>query len=108
MIERIRPDKTIVMNLVPFPGTEVFAQARRDKLLVGGEPEKLYLADNRYFTNYDQVFLKPYALEIEDIRVFRDRCNQLLERQQRQRQDLADITEIRLSRGVAHANHSLV
>lgn len=59
MIEQIRPDKTIVMNLVPFPGTEVFQQALRDNLLVGVEPQRLYLADDRNFTNYDQVFRNP-------------------------------------------------
>lgn len=109
MIERIRPDKTILMNVVPFPGTAVYEQAVRDNLLIGGEPEKLYLADDRYFTNYDQVFLKPYALDIEDIRAFRERCNRLLEQQQSQRRTHStDITEIRLSQGVSHADHTLV
>lgn len=82
MIQRIQADKTIVMNLVPFPGTDVFDQAVRDELLVGVEPDKLYLADNRYFTNYDQIFLKPYALELDDIREFREKCNALLQEQQ--------------------------
>jgi anaerobic magnesium-protoporphyrin IX monomethyl ester cyclase len=82
MIQRIDTHKTIVMNLVPFPGTEVFAQAVKDELLVGVDQDKLYLADNRYFTNYDQIFLKPYALELDDIREFREKCNALLQEQQ--------------------------
>jgi len=82
MIQKINTHKTIVMNLVPFPGTEVFAQAVKDELLVGVEQDKLYLADNRYFTNYDQIFLKPYALELNDIRDFREKCNHLLQEQQ--------------------------
>lgn len=108
MIERIRPDKTIVMNLVPFPGTEVYEQALRDNLLVGGQPEKLYLADDRYFTNYDQVFLKPYALDVNDIRAFRSRCQRLLDRQQRERMVSMDVTEIRLAQGTPHVSHSCV
>jgi len=108
MIEQIRPDKTIVMNLVPFPGTEVFQQALRYNLLVGVEPQRLYLADDRYFTNVDQVFLKPYALEIEDIQAFRERCQRLLERQQRDRVCSLDVTEIRLSQGAKHASNSFV
>ena len=85
MIERIHADKTIVMNLVPFPGTAVFDQAAREGLLVGVEKDKLYLADDRYFTNYDQVFLKPYALEVEDLRQFRLKVGRLLEEQKRAR-----------------------
>jgi anaerobic magnesium-protoporphyrin IX monomethyl ester cyclase len=108
MIERIRPDKTLVMNLVPFPGTEVFAQALRDDLLVGGEPQQLYRADDRYFTNYDQVFLKPYALEVDEIRAFRRRCQRLLDRQQHERMASMDVTEIRLSQGAPDVSHSLV
>jgi len=85
MIQRINTHKTIVMNLVPFPGTDVFAQAIKDDLLVGVEQDSLYLAANRYFTNYDQIFLKPYALELDDIREFREKCdNLLLERQSAQ------------------------
>ncbi len=83
MIEQIQVDKTIVMNLVPFPGTETYRQAVRDNLLVGVSQEDLYLSNDRYFTNYDQIFLKPYALELEDIRSFRERCNRLLEKQRR-------------------------
>ena len=83
MIQRIHAHKTIVMNLVPFPGTEVFDQALRDDLLVGVEKDRLYLADDRYFTNYDQIFLKPYALELDDIREFREKCHDLLQGQQR-------------------------
>jgi anaerobic magnesium-protoporphyrin IX monomethyl ester cyclase len=82
MIQRINTHKTIVMNLVPFPGTDVFAQAVRDDLLVGVEQDSLYLADNRYFTNYDQIFLKPYALELDDIREFREKCSNLLQARQ--------------------------
>ena len=78
MIERIEAHKTIIMNLVPFPGTAVFQQAVRDHLLTGVDPERLYLANDRYFTNYDQIFLKPYALDCDEIGRFRERCDRLL------------------------------
>ena len=82
MIKNIRSDKTIVMNLVPFPGTAVYEQALRDDLLVDVQKDRLYLSDDRYFTNYDQIFLKPYNLKLEEMRQFRVKCIELLKNQQ--------------------------
>ncbi len=107
MIEKIRVDKTIVMNLVPFPGTETYRQAVRDNLLVGVPREDLYLSNDRYFTNYDQIFLKPYALELDDIRAFRQRVNRLLERQQQSRRHKNPnprIANLDLSQGKSHVD----
>ena len=107
MIERIQVDKTIVMNLVPFPGTETYRQAERDNLLVGVSQEDLYLSNDRYFTNYDQIFLKPYALELEELRAFRERCNRLLEKQRQQRRTPVQIGIANLDSfpGKHHVSH---
>jgi magnesium-protoporphyrin IX monomethyl ester (oxidative) cyclase len=78
MISEIDIDRVFLMNIVPFPGTEVFDQALRDGLLVDTDLEKLYLADDRYLTNYDKFFLKPYNLELEDLRRFREKCEDLI------------------------------
>jgi magnesium-protoporphyrin IX monomethyl ester (oxidative) cyclase len=77
MIKKIEVNRVFMMNVVPFPGTEVFAQARRDNLLVDTDPDKLYLADDRYLTNYDRFFLKPYKLELAQLKEFREKCEQL-------------------------------
>ena len=83
MIKKINVDRIYLHNIIPFPGTKVFEQALRDNLLVDLDPESLYKSEELYITNYDRVFIKPYALEIEDLRAFRKRCNTLIEEQQR-------------------------
>jgi len=80
MIKKIDANKTLVMNIVPFPGTKVFEQALRDNLLVDIDIKNLYNATDFYFTNYDRFFIKPYNLSIDDLRDFRKRCDDLLER----------------------------
>ena len=77
MIRDIEVNRVFLMNLVPFPSTEVFDQALKDNLLVDTNPETLYLADDRFFSNYDRIFLKPYALDIRDLHEFRAKCEKL-------------------------------
>ncbi len=79
MIKRVDAHKTLIMNIVPFPGTKVFEQASRDNLLVDVDVKNLYTATDFYFTNYDRFFIKPYNLSIDDLRGFRKRCDNLLE-----------------------------
>ncbi|MFH1351958.1 MAG: radical SAM protein [bacterium] len=78
MIRDINVDKVLLMNIVPFAGTEVFEQALRDGLLVDCVPENLYMAGDRYFTNYGRFFIKPYKLELDDLREFRKKCDDLI------------------------------
>lgn len=77
MILEIDVDRVFLMNLVPFPGTEVFDQGVRDGLLIGFDPDDLFRVGDRYFTNYDRFFLKPYRLEIADLKAFREKCERL-------------------------------
>ena len=77
MIKEINVNRVFLMNLVPFPGTEVFEQALSDNLLIDTDPNNLYLADNRYFTNYNYFFLKPYKLNLSDLQKFRAKCKNL-------------------------------
>jgi magnesium-protoporphyrin IX monomethyl ester (oxidative) cyclase len=78
MIEDIEVDRIFLMNIVPFPGTEVFEQALRDNLLVDTDINNLYLVGNRYLTNYNRFFLKPYKLDIKDLQEFRAKCEKLM------------------------------
>jgi len=78
MIEEINVERVFLMNIVPFPGTEVFEQALGDNLLIDTNPNNLYLSDDRYFTNYNHFFLKPYEIEVADLQKFRTMCEENL------------------------------
>ena len=80
MIEQIDVDRVYIQNIVPFSGTAVFEQAVRDGLLVDVDIRELYKTDALYITNYDRIFIKPYALELEQLRQFRARCEALISR----------------------------
>ncbi|MCX6746767.1 MAG: radical SAM protein [Candidatus Pacearchaeota archaeon] len=79
MIQEIDVDRVHLTNIVPFPGSRVFEQALKDNLLVNLKPEELYLSDEMYQTNYHTYFIKPYQLELKDLREFRERCNNLID-----------------------------
>lgn len=78
MIKDIDVNKVILMNIVPFPGTAVFKQAVRDNLLTDTDTENLYLAGERYFTNYRKFFIKPYKLDLKDLLEFRIKYDKLI------------------------------
>lgn len=78
MIKEINVGRVFLMNLVPFPGTEVFEQALKDNLLIDTDSNELYLAGDRYFTNYKHIFLRPYKLSIDEMLDFRKRCEEEL------------------------------
>jgi len=85
MISKIDVDRIYLQNIIPFAGTKVFEQSVRDNLLVDLSPKMLYKSDELYLTNYDRFFIKPYNLDIEDLRAFRKKCDELIERQQQKR-----------------------
>lgn len=78
MIKDIEFDRIFLMNIVPFPGTEVFEQAVRDNLLVDTDLNNLYMVGDRYLANYTRFFLKPYKLDIKDLQEFRVKCERLI------------------------------
>ncbi|MBN1384041.1 MAG: B12-binding domain-containing radical SAM protein [Elusimicrobia bacterium] len=77
MIKDINVNKVILMNIVPFPGTEVFKQALSDNLLVDPDIKNMYLTGERYFTNYQKFFIKPYKMELKDLIEFRNKYDRL-------------------------------
>jgi anaerobic magnesium-protoporphyrin IX monomethyl ester cyclase len=86
MIEQIDVDRVYLQNIVPFSGTAVFEQAVRDGLLVDVDVRELYKTDALYITNYDRIFIKPYTLELDQVRQFRARCEALMARLGKKRQ----------------------
>jgi len=90
MINDIGVDRVYLHNVVPFPGTRVFEQARRDNLLVNINVENLYKSDELYLTNFKRVFIKPYELEVSDILKFRTKCEALLAGKKSQKIELQE------------------
>lgn len=86
MIRDLNVDRIYLHNVVPFPGTALFAQALRDNLLVDLKPEDFYNSEELYLTNYDRIFIKPYNLELHDLREFRKKCCVLIEQQKARRE----------------------
>jgi len=65
-----------VFTLIPFPGTKVFDQAMRDRLLINEvAEEKLWEGSLELNALHAQVFLKPYNLSLEDMAQFREKFN---------------------------------
>jgi anaerobic magnesium-protoporphyrin IX monomethyl ester cyclase len=85
MIQQVEADKIQLMNIVPFPHTEVFDQAVRDNLLVDLDPEILFMSGDLYFKNVKRFFIKPYGLELSELFAFRRQCEELIQDQQRKR-----------------------
>lgn len=78
MIKEINVDRIYLQNAIPFPGTQVFEQALRDKLLIDINTEDFYKSDVLYITNYQRIFIKPYNLELKDLQNFRKKCEELM------------------------------
>jgi anaerobic magnesium-protoporphyrin IX monomethyl ester cyclase len=84
LIKEINADRAYLQHILPFPGTDIFEQVSRDNLFADMDVEKRYGAqdlDGQYWTNYDRYFVKPYNLEINDLREFRARFDQLVAEQ---------------------------
>ncbi len=80
MIKDIDVDKPIVSNLLPFPGTKLFEQCLKDKLFVDDiNPIDLWKTESLYFTDNKRFFIKPYDLEINELHIFRDKFDMLIE-----------------------------
>lgn len=78
LIKEIDFDKIHLMNIVPFPGTEVFEQAKKDGILMNIDTKDMYKADDLYFKNYERFFIKPYKLEVSEMLDFRYKCEELI------------------------------
>ncbi|MBF0245585.1 MAG: B12-binding domain-containing radical SAM protein [Planctomycetes bacterium] len=78
MIEEMHIDDIYVNNLLPFPGTKLYAQCVRDNLLLKVAPRNIWQADFLYMNGNDEFFIKPYAMTVEELAVYRKRFNVLL------------------------------
>lgn len=81
MVKEINVNKVYLQNIVPIPGSEVFEQAMREKLLVGINPEHLYKSEALSLQNANQFYIKPYELDLADLYEFRIKCENLIAEQ---------------------------
>jgi len=82
MIQTIAPslDQVSLFNLVPYPGTEIFEYCK-EKGLIKIPLHNLYNIET--FSNYnesDDPFIKPHALEVDDLNKFREKVYNFIDR----------------------------
>jgi radical SAM superfamily enzyme YgiQ (UPF0313 family) len=76
MMSELQLDRMGTMILIPFPGTEIFKQAVRDKLFVKDvDIDNLWKSPMSHAQN--DFILKPYNMTIEELREFRSRLGEL-------------------------------
>ena len=79
MVKDINIEETYVTNLIPFPGTAVFAQAIRDNLFIEEmDMNNLWRMEGFHYTNNKRFYIKPYQLELEELDEFRNKFDALL------------------------------
>jgi radical SAM superfamily enzyme YgiQ (UPF0313 family) len=79
MVEELGLAETYVTNLLPFPGTRVFAQAMQDKLLVDDiNVQDLWRTTGFHYTDNKRFYLKPYKMDLDDLAHWRDKFDCLL------------------------------
>ena len=79
MVEELGLAETYVTNLLPFPGTRVFAQAMQDKLLVDEiNIQDLWRTTGFHYTDNKRFYLKPYKMDLDDLAHWRDKFDCLL------------------------------
>jgi len=78
MIEKLKFKKTLVKNIVPYPGTPLYEQVMRDCLLINTDPSDMYKAEGMYLTNCDLVNIQPYNLDIKYLLDFKKRCDKMI------------------------------
>ncbi|MGA1868162.1 MAG: B12-binding domain-containing radical SAM protein [bacterium] len=79
MIKEIDLDEIYVTNLMPFPGTPVFEQAKRDHLFVDEiDIPNIWKMTGFHYHNNKRFYIKPYEMGIEELNMFREKFDHLL------------------------------
>ena len=72
MILDLQLDFNQVSNLLPFPGTRVFEQASKDKLLLRNyNSDRLWAGETCLDPTESEFFLLPYAMTMEELMTYR-------------------------------------
>ncbi len=79
LILELQLDMNNVFNLIPFPGTRIFEQALRDDLFINDvDPSRLWTGEfGLHADAQHEFYIKPYAMEIEELLAFRKKFDEL-------------------------------
>jgi len=73
LVADLNTDDIALSIATPYPGTELFAQCQRDGLFLPGlSLDHLYETDWYSHANLNRFYLKPYDLDVDILRVYRD------------------------------------
>ena len=79
MIQELDVDRPHVVNILPFPGTQVYEQARRENLFIDDlDFDDMWKYSGFYGTGNTKFFIKPYRLTLQELSEWRDRFDELL------------------------------
>ena len=74
LVEELDTDEISLSIAAPYPGTKLFEQCVRDKLLLPDMVrERLYETDWYSHANVDRFYIKPYRLGLDVLSTYRDR-----------------------------------
>lgn len=86
MVKEITVDETHATNLMPFPGTAVFEQVLRDNLFIEEfDVNNLWRTDGFNYADNKFYCIKPYQLELDELREFRNKFDTLLSENKRKK-----------------------
>ena len=77
LINEINIDSNEVCNLIPFPGTTLFAQAVRDNLFTDETCLNDLWKSTYVLSQRDYFILKPYKLEIDEMKHWREKFDRV-------------------------------
>jgi radical SAM superfamily enzyme YgiQ (UPF0313 family) len=80
LLMELKADLNYVFNLIPFPGTKVFEQAKNENLLLSNfSEEQVWKGDIDLdpVQKVQQYYLKPKKMSFEELDYFRDKFNQI-------------------------------
>lgn len=78
MIKELELDMNMVFNLIPFPGTKVFAQVQKDNLMLEKiDPKTLWKGDLHLNALQNQFYIKPYNLSMDDLLEYRAKFDEM-------------------------------
>jgi radical SAM superfamily enzyme YgiQ (UPF0313 family) len=80
LLMELKADLNYVFNLIPFPGTKVFEQAKREGLLLSAfSEEQIWKGDIDLdpVQKVQQYYLKPKNISFEELDYFRNKFNEI-------------------------------
>lgn len=78
MMQGLQLDLYNVFTLIPFPGTRIYEQARRDNLFINEvDADRMWDGESSLSTLDNQVFIKPYNMTIDELLEFRKKFDKM-------------------------------